>query len=224
MFHHRLPLPPPRTLRWPLKPLESAQTSLSYDEFGRMVMRIRHDVLKGLTPEMVAWWFGNIGGDIDVDGKRLNRYLAWHPHDHILWELVHPGADGRASAGAKFHIVETFGRNPDFYVDVIDCVTRLDVTGFTAVSYMLGQQVSHLNHDFCAVEGGTLYVSSLTIGTTVPILRNILNPLIHRTILSESMGRAWLKHNVEEVGLLEHIVPLLYGGTSQSWRRAAEAA
>jgi hypothetical protein len=145
MLHRRLSLPPPRELPWPLKPLESAQTSLSYDEFGRMVMRIRHDVLKGLTPEMVARWFGNIGGDMDVDGKRLNRYLAWHPQDHIVWELAHPGPDGRASAGAKFHIVEAFGRNPDFYVDVIDCVTRLDATGFTAASYMLGQQV--IAHD-----------------------------------------------------------------------------
>lgn len=52
MFHRRLSLAPPRTLPWPLKPLESAQTSLSYDEFGRMVMRIRHEVLTGLTPEM----------------------------------------------------------------------------------------------------------------------------------------------------------------------------
>ena len=223
MFHRRLPIASPRTLPWPLKPLESAQTSLSYDEFGRMVMRIRHEVLTGLTPEMIAWWFGNIGGDMDVDGKRLNRYLAWHPQDHILWELAEPGPDGRASAGAKFHIVEAFGRNPDFYVYVIDSVTRLDANGFTAVSYMLGQQVSHLNHDFTAVDGGTLYVSSLTIGTTVPILRDVLNPLIHRTIFPEAMGRAWLKHNIEDVGLLEHIIPLLDRATSESRRRTAEA-
>jgi DAPG hydrolase PhiG domain len=223
MFRRRLLLPPPRKLPWPLKPLDSAQTSLSYDEFGRMVMRIRHDVLKGLTPEMLAWWFGNISGDMQVDEKRLNRYLAWHPQDHILWELAHPGPDGGASVGAKFHIVEAFGRNPDFYVDVIDTVTRLDATGFTAVSYILGQQVSHLNHDFTAVDGGTLYVSSLTIGTIVPILSDVLNPLIHRTIFPEAMGRAWLKHNIEEVGLLEHIIPLLHRATSESRRRTAEA-
>jgi hypothetical protein len=220
----RLPLPPPRQLPWALKPLESAQTSLSYDEFGRMVMRIRHDVLKGLTPEMVAWWFANIGDDMDVEGKALNRYLAWHPQDHILWELVQPGADGRASVGAKFHIVEAFGRNPDFYIDVIDIVTRLDVSGFTAVSYMAGQQVSHLNHDFSAVDSGTLYVSSLTIGTTLPALRRVLNPLIHRTIFTETMGRAWLKHNVEEVGLLEHIIPLLCGVDMHLGRQTADAA
>src|SRR5262249_17962811 len=96
----RLPLPPPRNLPWPLKPVESAKTSLIYDEFGRMVMHIEHDLLKGITAEMVAWWFGNIGGDMEVEGFRLNKYLVWHPLDHIHWQLAQPGADGRASAGA----------------------------------------------------------------------------------------------------------------------------
>ena len=210
MFLHRLPLPPPRKLPWPLKPLESAQTSLSYDEFGRMVMRIRHDVLKGLTPEMLVWWFGNIGGDMDIEGKRLNRYLAWHPNDHIRWELARPGPDGRASVGAKFRIVEAFGRNPDHYIDVTETVRRLDVTGFTIDGHRLGLQVTSLKHDFSAVEGGTLYVSSLTVGTSAPGLRYVINPLIHRTAFPEAKGRAWLKHNVEEVGLLEHIIPLIH--------------
>ncbi len=210
MFNRRLPLPEPRALPWPLRSLESAQTSLCYDAFGRMVMHIRHGVLKGVTPEMVAWWFGNIGGDIEIEGKQLNRYLVWHPQDHILWQLAQPGPDGRASAGAKFRIVEAFGRNPDFYIDVTETVTRLDATGITLEGYRLGQQVTRLNHDFSTVEGGTLYVSSLTIGAKVPVLREFVNPLIRRTIVPEAMGHAWLKHNVEEVGLLEYIIPLLY--------------
>lgn len=210
MFHRRLPLPAPRQLPWPLKPLESAQTSLSYDELGRMVMRIRHAVLKALTPEMLVWWFGNIGGDMEIEGKRLNRYLVWHPNDHIRWELARPGPDGRASVGAKFRIVEAFGRNPDYYIDVTETVSRLDVTGFAIEGHRLGLQVTRLNHDFSAVEGGTLYVSSLTVGTSAPGLRHAINPLIHRTLFSEAKGRAWLKHNVEEVGLLEHIIPLIY--------------
>lgn len=186
-------------------------------------MRINHDVLKHITPQMLAWWFANIGGHMQLDGQVLNRYHAWHPQDHILWELVEPGADGAASVGARFHIVEALGRNPDFYIDVIDTVTRLDASGFTAVSFMAGQQVSHLNHDFKAVDGGTLYVSSLTIGTTLPAVRSVLNPLIHRTMFTEAMGRAWLKHNVEEVGLLEHIIPLIYRADKQSMLQPAEA-
>jgi hypothetical protein len=206
----RLPLPAPRKLPWALKPLDSARTSLGYDARGRMVMHIDHDVLRGLTPAMVAWWFGHIAGDLVVGGERLNKYLAWHPFDHIYWELVAPGPDGGASAGAKFRIVEAFGRNPHFYIDVIDTVTRLDATGFTAVSFKAGLHVSTLNHDFAAVAGGTQYVSTLTIGIAVPGLCTVINPLIHRMLFPEVMGRAWLRHNIEEVGLLEHLIPVIY--------------
>jgi hypothetical protein len=175
-----------------------------------MVMRIHHDILRGISPEMVAWWFGNIAGDVDVEGVRLNRYLVWHPLDHIHWQLARPGRDGRASAGAKFRIVEAFGRNPDFYIDVTDTVTRLDATGITLVSHKLGLPISRLNHDFKSVDGGTQYVSTLTIGTAFPGLSAALNPLIHRAFFGEAMGYAWLRHNVEEVGLLEHVIPSIY--------------
>jgi hypothetical protein len=212
MIGRRLSLPPPRSLPWPLKPLESATTSLGYDEHGRMVMRIRHDLLEGISPEMVAWWFRNIGGDMELEGRRLDKYLVWHPRDHIHWELARPGPDGGASVGAQFRIVEAFGRNPDFYIDIIDTVTRLDAGGITLVGCRLGQQISCLNHDFLPIEGGTQYVSTLTIGTSVPVLRSALNPLVHRAVFTEAMGRAWLRHNVEEVGLLEHIVPRIYPG------------
>jgi len=208
----RLPLPPPRSLPWSLKPLESATTSLSYDEFGRMNIYIRHDLLKGVTPDMLAWWFANIGGDMEVDGKTLNKYLVWHPFDHIHWELVRPGADGRASAGAKFRIVEAFAANPDFYIDVIDEVVRLDRKGRTLVQRRLGMEVARLKHDFGAVDGGTQYLSTLTIGASTPIVCAVINPLLHRFIFNEAMGYAWLRHNVEEVGALEHILPRIYPG------------
>lgn len=210
MLRRRLPLPPPRRLPWPLKPLASAQTDVSYDTFGRMVLHIRHDPLKGITPAMLAWWFANIGGDMELQGRRLDKYLAWHPEDHILWQLARPGPKGRAGPGAEFRIVETFGRNPAFYIDIIDTVTRLDVSGFTAITYRFGQPIAHLNHDFQAIEGGTRYVSTLTIGSTVPLLARPLNRVIRRSLLPVAMGRAWLKHNIEEVGLLEHIIPLIY--------------
>jgi hypothetical protein len=179
-----------------------------------MVMHIQHDLLQALSPEMLAWWFGNIGGEMEVDGVRVEKYLAWHPLDHILWELARPGLDGGASTGAEFRIVEAFGRNPHFYIDVTEMVTRLDETGITLVGYRLGQQVSHLKHDFLAVPGGTQYVSTLTIGTSLPGLSAVLNPLIHRNVFPETMGRAWIRHNIEEVGLLEHIVPRIYPRTS----------
>ena len=210
MFRSYLPFPPPRKLPWPLKPTASAVTSQTYDALGRMVMHIRHDTLRGVSPEMVAWWFGNIGGDMEVDGTRLNKYLVWHPLDHIFWKLAQPDPNGGAGPGAKFRIVEAFGRNLNFYLDIIDTVTRLDATGITLVCYKFGIEVSRLNHDFVEIDSGTQYVSTLTIGTGVPGLRRVLNPLMHRVIFTEAMGNAWLRHNIEEVGLLEHIIPCIY--------------
>jgi hypothetical protein len=209
MFRRRLPLPAPRRLPWTLKPLSSAETSLQYDAFGRMVMHIRHDLIRGVTPEMLAWWFAHIGGDMEIDGKTLNKYLVWHPFDHIHWELVRPAADGRAGAGAVFRIVEAFGADPNMTIDIEDTVTRLDSAGITLQQRKLGHEVSRLNHDFHATEGGTRYISTLTIGFSAPVLR-ALNPAVFRFLFSETMGRAWLKHNVEEVGALEHILPRIY--------------
>jgi hypothetical protein len=177
-----------------------------------MVMTIRHDVLKGLSPEMLAWWFANVGGDMDVDGQRLNKYLAWHPIDHIKWELVRTAADGRIGPGAVFRIVEAFNADPALYVDIKDLVIRLSPAGFTLVQQRMGVEVARLNHDFSALAGGAGYFSTLTIGTSVPLLRSVLNPFLHRFVFTERMGRAWLRHNIEEVGALEHIIPRIYPG------------
>ena len=174
-----------------------------------MVMTIRHDVLKGLSPDMLAWWFRNIGGDMELDGQQVNKYLVWHPIDHIKFEVVRPAGDGNIGPGAVFRIVEAFNADPNLYVDIRDEVIRLDPTGFTLVQRRLGVEVARLNHDFAAVQGGASYFSTLTIGTTVAA-RSILNPLLHRYVFTERMGRAWLRHNVEEVGALEHIVPRIH--------------
>lgn len=208
----RIPLPPARALPWPLRPLSSAETALRYDGHGRMVMTIAHGLLAGIEPQMVEWWFRNIGGEMEVDGRTLNRYLVWHPFDHIRWELMNPRPDGHVGVGSRFRIVEAFGANPDFYVDIVDTVTRLDRSGITLVHRVAGVELTRLNHDFVATEGGTLYRSTLTVGIGIPVLGRVVNPLLHRFVFTEAMGRAWLRHNVEEVGLLEHIIPELYPG------------
>lgn len=172
-----------------------------------MVMTIEHDLLKGVTPRMVEWWFRNIGGHMEIGGQRLDNYLVWHPFDHIRWELARPAPGGGAGKGAKFRIVEMFNANPDFYIDVVEEVIRLDETGITLVNRTPGFEITRLNHDFSAAEDGTLYRSTLTIGPAAPLVRNIVNPFFHRFVFTEGMGHAWLRHNVEEVGALEHILP-----------------
>jgi hypothetical protein len=49
---------------------------------GRRKLWIKHDVLKNVTPRMLAWWFGNMEGDMEIQGQRVPRYRVWHPLDH----------------------------------------------------------------------------------------------------------------------------------------------
>jgi hypothetical protein len=108
MIGRRLPLPPPRSLPWPLKPLESATTSLGPTSTGAWSCA-SGTILKGISrdgglvvPATSATWRSR---------RRLNKYLVWHPLDHIHWELARPGPDGGASVGAQFASSRRSGEN-----------------------------------------------------------------------------------------------------------------
>lgn len=209
----RLSLPAARKLPWPLRQLSSAQTDLKYDHYGRMVLSIAHQPLQGLTPDMLAWWFRNIGGEMDVEGQMIDRYLVWHPFDHIRWQLIRSSPDGSVGVGSRFRIVEAFGADPRYCVDIIDTVTRLDTSGITLVNRGLaGMEIARLTHDFTPFERSALYCSTLTVGVRVPLLGRLINAVLHHIYFPEEMGRAWLRHSIEEVGMLEHILPILHPG------------
>jgi hypothetical protein len=66
------------------------------------------------------------------------------------------------------------------------------------------------DHRFTCVEGGTLYENSLTVGPAGALLGPILNRGVRRWLFPVHMGRAWLRHNVEEVENLQFFLPELY--------------
>lgn len=49
----------------------------------------------------------------------------------------------------------------------------------------------------------------MLVGSTSPLGRAVFNRVRPR-VFPDDMGRAWLKHNVEEVGNFEHFLPALY--------------
>ncbi len=204
----RLPLLPERPRLAPLRPVTSAHTALRHDR-GRLVLTIEHQTLRGITPEMLLWWFQHIDGTLTVDGVAHPRYLLWHPVDHIRWELASPDPAGGAGAGAHFRIVEAFGGNPDFYVDSVELVEKLDLEGISLVRRELGREVFRLEHRWAAVPGGSSYRSRMVVGATGAVLAPLVNAVVRPRIFPDEMGRAWLVHNVEEVGLLEGLLPAL---------------
>jgi hypothetical protein len=46
---------------------------------GRRQIVIRHQELSGVTPRMLDWWYGHVGGEMEYAGKIYSRYLVWHP-------------------------------------------------------------------------------------------------------------------------------------------------
>jgi hypothetical protein len=201
---------PPRPISWVMKSLDSADRGLKILDDGRLELTIRHEILKGVTPAMLGWWFRNVEGTMEHMGQTYPRYLIWHPIDHIHYEVVQRAPDGSAGAGARFHIVEAFGANLDYLVDNVADIPKNDETGLILSVRKLGMEIMRLEHTFTPVPEGTLYESRMHVGTTAVPARFVVNPIIRWRVFSEAMGRAWLKHNVEEVGNLESFLPALY--------------
>ena len=170
----------------------------------RRRVTIDHQPLRGVTPEMLLWWFQNIGGTTTYGDAVVPSYLAWHPVDHIRWELARPAPGGGADEGARFRIVEAFQGRPEFYVDTTETVEKLDATGIRLVRRLAGVPVLQLSHTWSACEGHTHYVSVLEVGSR---LLTPLNRFLTRRRFPMSMTQAWVVHNVEEVGVLEHLLP-----------------
>lgn len=201
-----LPLPPPRPVLHDLRTVETARSGIARLPHLRMRVWIDHRPLAGVTPEMLLWWFRHIGEDIDYAGERMSAYLVWHPLDHIRWELARPAPGGGADEGARYRIVEAFGRDERFYVDSVERVEKLDVTGIRLVRRVAGIKVFQLEHTWSFGKDGTHYVSVMDLGArnraALP-----LNAYLASRVFPPATARAWVRHNVEEVGVLEQLVP-----------------
>jgi len=204
----RLPLPPARPVTHPLRAEQTARTSVQDLPGHRRRITIEHRPLAGVTPAMVLWWFRHIGDPMTYAGTSMSAYLAWHPLDHIRWELVRPAPEGGAGEGARFRIVEAFGRRPEYYVDTVDTVEKLDETGIRLVRRLLGAPVLQLEHTWSEGHDGTHYVSVMDIGARSRLLTPLNHHLTKRRF-PDDMVRAWILHNIEEVGHLEHLLPNL---------------
>lgn len=167
---------------------------------------------------MLVWWFNNIEGDMDLDGRRIARYRVWHPRGHVLLEYVRKARDGRNfGPGARVHIVEFLDARPEYKVDILSTVEFLDETGLAHSDRIVDVEVARLDYRFTPVHDGTLYENSLTVGAPNPVLiRFLVNRFVRPRLFSEEMGQAWLTHNVEEVGNFEYFLPELYEASRTS--------
>ena len=197
----------PIQVPWELKPISSAETGMEALPDGRIKFWLRHDALKGVTLQMLVWWFKHIDGDIQINGVTYPRYRIWHPRDHIRHNYVKRCSDGSVGPGTIMRITEAFNRNPDFLIDNYVVIEQLDESGFAFSPILRGVKVGRAEYSFTPVSNGTLYENSMTIG--VPWSR-IGNRLVIPSAFPKEKGIAWFRHNIEEVGSFEHFLPELY--------------
>jgi hypothetical protein len=198
-----------------MKPLESAETRVDRQPDGRLRFSIRHDIVRGVTPAMLVWWFNNMDGTVRISGHDIPRYRAWHPRDHVALTYLRPGRDGRKfSAGAKVRIQELFGRNPKYKVDIVEEVDFLDETGFRHARRVAGREAAAMEYKFTATPDGTLYENALIVGGDGGTLFGKLVNRLRPRLFPDAMGHAWLLHNVEEVGNFQFFLPALYASAA----------
>jgi hypothetical protein len=215
--------PAPLPIDWKIKPVTSAQTKINVLANRQFELTITHDIIQGVTPQMLHWWFCHIDETMEIAGQTYPRYRVWHPLDHIYYKDVSHAPDGSGSAGTRRHIVEAFGAYTRYLINVIDRVVQLDDKGILLSTEQAGISLlsmsmlapvpfhfSSLEHQFFPVANGTRYESRLLIGVDSTLGRFLVNPIVRPLFIGYEMARAWLRHNVEEVGNFEYFLPQLY--------------
>jgi len=196
-----------RPVLYPLRPVESAVVQHLDAPHGRRRVTIDHRPLEGITPAMLLDWFTHLGETMSYGGVIIDRYLAWHPIDHIMWALARPAPTGGAAEGARFRMVEAFGGRPEYTIDEIARVEKLDETGIRLVKRVAGVPIFQLEHTWSAGVQGAHYVTVMDLGVRSALLAPVNQLVRHR--FPDDKIRAWVKHNIEEVGQLEYLLPQL---------------
>jgi hypothetical protein len=86
-------------------------------------------------------------------------------------------------------------------------VEKLDETGIRLVQRIAGVVVFQLEHTWSAGSEGVHYVSVMDIGARSPLLAAVNRVACRR--FPDEMVHAWVRHNIEEVGQLEYLLPQL---------------
>lgn len=188
---------PPRPAAGPLRTLSTAKAWC--EKIDRQeIWRIQHAWLP-VTPAEIVWWFSHLDTRLEVEGQPTTHYLLWHPIEHIHWEEKATGHEGKRGAGGRWQIVESLAGK----VQVVDAhIHKFDETGLILDAHLGPFVLGRLEHRWWPVNGGTFYDTALTLNPANSPFMSVA-----RMIATEFDAKAWLTHNVEEVGLIEHLVP-----------------
>jgi hypothetical protein len=98
----------------------------------------------------------------------------------------------------------------------VEFVEKLDEEGISLVRKIAGLEVFRLEHRFGSVAGGASYRSRMVVGVNAGFLGRQVNHHVRPLVFSDAAANAWLTHNVEEVSMLEHLLPPLYAARHEA--------
>ncbi|MEM9024196.1 MAG: hypothetical protein AAGB22_10665, partial [Bacteroidota bacterium] len=115
----KLIVPKARKFGWKLKPVSSVHWGQVRNKTGQICVVLEHSLLRGVTCEMLHWWFRhfpNLKVRLeDVEGyyhTSVPAYLLWHPSDHVGARLIgDPHKNATSRAGLKIGIKEVMQYN-----------------------------------------------------------------------------------------------------------------
>lgn len=200
------------------KPVSSAKwVNIETTKRGGIRVQIAHDDLKGVTGEMLKWWFENLAGTTtwngaDFSGPEIYTYHLWHHRDHIRITPLSDagGAENRGfQPGALTRIDEQFNDYRD-RVHATMRTTRLDTSEFNFdILGPGGRAGGQIVHRYAPVPGGVSFFAETTVdfpGAAGWLMNRLVRPRVFSTATAEH----WIRHNIEETGRTEDILPVLY--------------
>ena len=223
----KLTMPAKRDFGWSLKPVSSSHFDIHQKDNGQFCVVLNHALLRGVSAEMIAWWFQNFTRlkvrlrDVPgYEGKQVPGYWLWHPIDHHSAELSGSlGPDGVAKTGCSIHIREAMQYDRYGWKYPVD--NKLKVFYVGPDGWAMGKalpligpvMILRINFKDVFKDGqhvGVHYQYEIVIGATGdnPVAR-FINKRITGAFGPEFFA-AWHRHNVIEVGTFENFLPALF--------------
>jgi hypothetical protein len=195
---------------WDYPPISEAKYHTEIDSEGKLVIELEHPLLKGITPEMISWWYKNLANGVaSIQGKQYSFYHLFHLSEHGQTRVIEPAIDGSSGmgVGSLVYRQERFG---PYLSKGMGRVTAFGSNGFTVVPVMGPFSFGTIEHHFEKKESGTLYRVKIRLGSDAPLIGSILSLYIRTRQFPPEVVQEWIRHQVEEVGSLPNFLPKLY--------------
>ncbi len=196
------------------KPVSSAKwVDVRRTWTGKLHVCIEHDTIRGCTPQMMRWWFENLArlttwNGQDFDGPEVSFYHLWHHGDHVAITPLGHDAPGFAE-GKWTRVSEQFN---DFHerISAASTTDRLDDQEFAFTVRELGLPVCKVIHRYSETPNSLQFYAETVVGSDVPVLGWLFNWLALPFIYTKTTAENWIRHNIEETGRSEDVLPPLY--------------